>query len=212
MKNLFHPESPVMQFLSRVGSLMIVNILFLVCSLPVITAGAALTAMHKVVQNIVMEEDEGVVKTYFNAFTVNFKQATIAWLALLLFFAGMCCNGLLAITYLSGNVLLVCKCLIAFVSVFALGVGCYFFQLLPRYENTMKQHLQNAVILVVVKLPRTVVLIVLALLPLLIAYLSMQVFSYTLVYWLIIGFSCSGFFSASLVKPVFHQLENRKET
>ena len=62
MKNLFHPENPVMQFLSRVGDLIIVNALFLLCCLPVVTAGAAQAALHRVTQSMVLEEDGGVVK------------------------------------------------------------------------------------------------------------------------------------------------------
>ena len=44
MKSLFNLDNPVMQFLSRVADIMLLNMLTLVCSLPIITAGAALSA------------------------------------------------------------------------------------------------------------------------------------------------------------------------
>lgn len=65
MKNLFSLENPVMQFLSRVGEMMIANVLFLVCSLPIVTGGAALTALNRGMQNIAFGEDTGVVKPFF---------------------------------------------------------------------------------------------------------------------------------------------------
>lgn len=169
-----------MQFLSRVGEMMIANVLFLVCSLPIVTGGAALTALNRVMQNIAFGEDTGVVKPFFQAFRDNFRQATIGWLILLVFLAGMGGNLLLAVSYLTGNALLVCKWVIGALSVWILSVGCWYFQLLVRYDNTVRQHLTNGAILAVVKLPRTLCLAALALLPALIAFVSMQVFFSTL--------------------------------
>ena len=207
MKNLFSLENPVMQFLSRVGEMMIANVLFLVCSLPIVTGGAALTALNRVMQNIAFGEDTGVAKPFFQAFRDNFRQATIGWLILLVFLAGMGGNLLLAVSYLTGNALLVCKWVIGALSVWILSVGCWYFQLLARYDNTVRQHLTNGAILAVVKLPRTLCLAALALLPALIAFVSMQVFFSTLVYWLVLGFGFGGFLSASLLIPVFRQME-----
>jgi len=207
MKNLFSLENPVIQFLSRVGEMMIANALFLLCSLPVLTGGAALTALNRVMQNIALGEDGGVVKPFFRAFRDNFRQATVGWLMLLVFLAGMGGNLLLALSYLTGNALLVCKWVLGALALWILSVGCWYFQLLARYDNTVRQHLTNGAILTVVKLPRSLGLAALALLPALIAYASMQVFLSTLVYWLMLGFAFGGFLSASLMTPVFRQME-----
>lgn len=59
MEKLFSLENSVMQFLSRAGEMMIANVLFLVCSLPIVTGGAALTALNRVMQNIAFGEDTG---------------------------------------------------------------------------------------------------------------------------------------------------------
>ena len=60
MKGLFSMDNPFMQFLARVGEMILANFLFLICSIPVVTCGAALTAMNKVTQNIAYNEDKGV--------------------------------------------------------------------------------------------------------------------------------------------------------
>lgn len=207
MKNLFTPENPLMQFLSRVGDMMLANLLFLVCCVPLVTIGAAWTALNRVMQSIALREDIGVVKPFFRAFSENFRQATAVWLLLLVFFAGMGGNLLLALSYLTGNALLACKWIIGVLTVWILAVGCYSFQLLARYDNTTRQQLTNAAILTVVKLPRTLGLTLLAILPVLLAYVSMEVFVSTLVFWLILGFAFSSFLSASLLTPVFRQME-----
>ena len=59
-----------------------------------------------------------------------------------------------------------------------------------------------------VKLPRTVGLLLLSALPLVVMVLSIETFLKTLVFWLAIGFGFTAYMSANLLKPVFTELEN----
>ena len=72
----------------------------------------------------------------------------------------------------------------------------------------MRKLAVNALILAVVKLPRTVVLLLLSALPLVVMVLSIETFLKTLVFWLAIGFGFTAYMSANLLKPVFTELEN----
>lgn len=207
MKNLFHLDNPFMQFLARVGDMILANFLFLVCSVPIVTLGASLTALHKITQDIAGDKDSGIFKPFFRAFRENFKQATIAWLLLLVFFVGMGCNLLLVASYLSGNAAVVCKGLLGFLVIFILAVAAYLFPLITRYENDLKTHLINAAILAIVKLPRTIVMVFLNILPLLIMYFSMQTFFSTFVFWLVIGFGFTSYITSTLLMPVFREME-----
>lgn len=207
MRNLFRLDNPVMQFLSRVCDLMIVNVLFWLCCLPVVTVGASLTALHKVTQSIVLNEDGGVVKPFFRAFRGNFRQATAGWLVLAVFLAGLAADLLLAQAYLTGNSLLVCRWLCLVLGVVVLSISVYYFHLVARYENTVRQHAMNAAILALVKLPRTVLMVLLTLLPVLVLLISIQTFVSTLIFWVILGFSFVSYLQSCLLRPVFHQLE-----
>ena len=93
--------------------------------------------------------------------------------------------------------------------VVVLVLAAYIFPLMARYSNTLRQHATNALILAVVKLPRTVGLVLLSALPLLILALSIQTFLNTLVFWLAIGFGFTGYMSSTLLRPVFRELENQ---
>ena len=44
----FNLDSPVMVFLSKVANLMILNVLTIICCIPIFTAGAAITALYYV--------------------------------------------------------------------------------------------------------------------------------------------------------------------
>ena len=208
MKELFNIESPFMQLLTRVGDLIIVNFLFLVCCTPLVTIGASAAALHKVTQAIVLDEDNGIVKTFFRAFRDNFRQATALWLMVVVFAAAMVCNYLLIGTFVAGMAGTVLKGVLVLAAVVVLLLAAYMFPLMVRYTNTMRQHAVNALILSVVKLPRTVALVLLSGLPILILCLSLETFVSTMVFWLTIGFAFTGYMSAVVLKPVFRELED----
>ena len=207
MKEMFSLDNPLVQFLARVGEMILVNTLFLLCCIPVITIGAALTALQKVTQNIAGDAPGGVWRTYWQSFRRNFRQATAAWLVILVFFVGMFCNLMLVISYFTGNTALILKWVLGIIVVMLLGTAVYLFPLIARYENPLRLHAQNAGILAVVKLPRTLLMIVLNLLPLIIAFFSLQTFLSTLVFWLTLGFGFVSYLCSILLSPVFREME-----
>ena len=73
-------ENIVVRVLNKLADLLILNLLFLVTSLPVFTIGAGLAAMYTVSLRSVRYGDGYVAKVYFQAFRRNFRQATAAWL------------------------------------------------------------------------------------------------------------------------------------
>ena len=207
MKDFFNIDSPFMQLLTRVGDLIIVNVLFLVSCVPIVTIGAAIAALHKVAQDIVHDTDNGIFKTFFRAFRDNFKQATALWLMMLVFAAAMGCNYMLIAGFVAGTLATVLKGALVVAIGLVLVMAAYMFPLMVRYTNTLRELATNALILAVVKLPRTVGLFLLSCMPLLILALSLETFLNTMVFWLTIGFGFTAYMSASLLKPVFAELE-----
>lgn len=84
MGKLFNIDSPVMRFLGKVADLMILNLVTLVCCIPIVTIGASLTAMHYVLLKMVRDRECYIVRSFFKSFKANFKQATVIWLIILL--------------------------------------------------------------------------------------------------------------------------------
>lgn len=205
MRGLFNLDSPIMQFLSRVGDIILLNLLTIVCSLPILTAGAALAALHKVCQDIVFETDCGIVKPFFQAFRGNFRQATLAWIGQLLVAATMLFDAILVVTYFHGN--LVMYVLMVMLAVLLLGVCCYLTPLIARYSNTLRRHLTNAVVLTLAKLPRTLILEAVAALPVLLLVFSPDTFARTAVLWVILGIGVQALAQEYVLRGVFRQLE-----
>ena len=75
----FNVDNPVWRFIRKIGYLWILNILWVVTSLPIITIGASTTAL--IFACMKLRDDEGYPTiNYFKSFKENFRQATIIWL------------------------------------------------------------------------------------------------------------------------------------
>ena len=212
MRNLFNYENPFIQFLVRVGDLIILNVLFILCSAPVVTLGASLTALHRVTQNMLFEQEEPLLKAFFRAFRQNFKQSTLAWLVELVVIVSLVCDVLLVMAYFDGGLAKAMYILVAVLAILVVGVFSYLMPLIARYENGMRQQVNNAVVLAIIKLPKTLLLVFLNLLPVILVLISVPVFVQTLIFWVVIGFAFVSFIESSILKPVFQQLEKGNES
>ena len=76
LKNIFDMENPVMRAMGIAADLLILNALTVLCCLPVLTAGAAYTALNDVALRIVRGDDPYPVRTYFRSFRRNLKQGS----------------------------------------------------------------------------------------------------------------------------------------
>lgn len=209
MKGLFNLDNPLMQLLSRVGDLIVLNVLTLLCSLPILTAGAAQAALHRVCQDMAFDTDSGVIGPYFRAFRVNFRQATILWLGELVLAAILVWDVLLITAYLGGSAWM--YILMGILALLAALICAYLMPLIARYDNTLRQHLNNAVVLALMKLPTSLLLAALNLLPLLLALISLNLFFQVLIFWVLLGFALVAYIQELLLRRVYTQMEKRND-
>lgn len=199
-------DSPFMRVLNRVGDLMIMNLLVIICCLPVITAGAAFTAMHYVFLKMVRDEEGYLVRGFFKSFKENFKQATAIWLLMLLVIAVYVGDALIfnysGLTFPKGIEIAVIA-----VAVLLVMIGVYVFPLLARFENSVKNTLKNAMILAFANLPKTLLMVACYILPAVIAYFS----NYALLFVFLFGISAPAFAAAWLYSGIFKKLEPETE-
>lgn len=207
---LFRHDSPIMRFLSDLGDHMLLNTLFVLCSLPIVTIGCSLTAAFKVVRLLADKSCDHVVPQFFRAFRENFRQSTALWCPSLLAY------GLLVLYYgMSGDNS------VPYMKVWLLGafcicvlltaVLCYAFPLISRYENSLIQHVRNAAVLAVTNLSRTLLLMVISIFPVLMFVLLPGVFFYILPLWVILLFSMLTRACVGLIRPLFRSIEGETE-
>ena len=83
LQGIFNYDNPVWRFIGKLGDLMILNILWVICSIPIFTMGASTTAVYYVTMKLVRGDDGYTLRNYFKSFKENFKQATVIWLLML---------------------------------------------------------------------------------------------------------------------------------
>ncbi|WP_296138296.1 DUF624 domain-containing protein [uncultured Tessaracoccus sp.] len=74
------PDSGLSHALRQFADAVVVNVLLVVCSLPVITVGAALVAAHRVMLDAVDEVDGHAGRRFLRAFASHWRPATVVWL------------------------------------------------------------------------------------------------------------------------------------
>ena len=211
MKKLFDLENPVFQVISRLTDLTVLGLLCLACCVPVVTFGPAVTALFRAVYDLTLERGGGAVKTYFRAFRDNFKQAAAAGLLGLLVLAALVCDFLLLKLYHQGTAYTALFAAVAVLAVPAGGALCYVFPLIARYENTLREHARNALILSIRYFPKTLAMLFIRLLPLLTFWFMPVTFIQTLLLWILFAPGFSAQADAFLLRPVFEKLEAKPE-
>ena len=80
MNSIFSYDSKPMQILMFLGDLIILNILFILCCLPVFTIGAAQAGLHTGIKVLLDKEDDtSVSAAFFRGFSTGFGTVTLAW-------------------------------------------------------------------------------------------------------------------------------------
>ena len=91
--SFFSYESRFSQVLLKICFGCWLNLLWMICSIPIVTIGASTTALYDVTLRIAEEREENVTKQFFTAFKRNFAQATRLWLILLAVGALLAADG-----------------------------------------------------------------------------------------------------------------------
>lgn len=149
----FSYESKFSQLLLKLCYACYLNLLWFVCSIPIVTIGASTTALYYAALKVVRDEDSHVGAAFFRSFRQNFRQATVLWLILLGVGAFLGLDGyiLYHLRQTSSGTMAVLWTLIL-AMVIAVGVVYvivleYVFPLLASVSNTNKAMLKNAFLL-----------------------------------------------------------------
>lgn len=158
--SLFDLDNPILRFLSRLVDLVVLNAIFIISCIPVVTIGAALTALYYVCINDWDPQNARIFEKYIRSFKQNFKQSTIIWLLMLLAGVIIGTDAWFSITQWqsTGNGLYRVGIVICMIGLLAyLSIFTFIWPLLAKFENTTGKMIQNAFSMAVAHLPKTVI-------------------------------------------------------
>lgn len=204
-------DNPVFRTMGWLGDIVLLNLLWVVCCIPVVTAGASTTALLTVARKMVAGDDCRVWKSFFQAFCRNWKQATALWLLLAAVGALFLADVFLAYRMPSaeGNLLRGTGIGLCLVWLTAAGNA---FALVARYEYAPGRVLRDALYLAARRPLSALVTIGSALwLPLLWWY-DLATALYVLPLWLLAGGAVWAVLLSATLLPAFRKIEESRHS
>ncbi|WP_096816863.1 YesL family protein [Lactococcus fujiensis] len=209
MDKLLSIDSPVMKGLTFVVNLVLLNILFILTSLPIITVGASLCALQTSIQNILHKKDSSITKNYLRIFKANFKNSTLFYLVTI---------------FLTGIMYLDFRLISRFPIVVKYGIGMtiiliilsliilmsYYYAYIGRYENSIKTTLKNIGMISLQNLFQTIFLVIYNIFIIYFTFSSPASLITMIYFGTFIGFALINLGSGIIIKQVFDKIEVKK--
>ena len=207
MNSLFSYDSKLMQILMKVGDLMILNICFIFCCLPIVTIGAAQAGLYsgaKVMQD--PDDESSVFKAFLKGFFNGIGSITLAWFVFEVALAALVICSLWALTY--GSPL--------WIIIVALATFCHLTCLIPvihaRFSCKWWQLLRNAFLIALAHPIRTFGVLALTWLPVVLFMNYTYYFMMVAPIWLTLYFSTAHLFAFNFMrKPMEGLIEDFKK-
>ena len=206
----FTPDSKFMVLCGKFVSLVQINLLWLLCTVPLFTAGAATCAMLSCLTAMKKEEETGF-KAFFRFFSRHFRQATILWL-LMVFLGVMLGLDYRLVAYMDFPGRMAVIGVICFCGLGLILVSGLIFPLLVRYPGSLRDTVVNAVLLSLAHLPKMLLITGMNLLPLLLLVVLPQVFVFFSFLLPVCGFSLIALYDLTVADKIFAAVEDRQES
>ena len=207
MWNVFSPDSELGSLLNKLWDLLILNLLAILCCIPVVTIGSSMTALSSTCLQM-QEGQVPVCKTYFHAFCANFKQSTVTWIMMFLILQLILINYAILLKTQpvwradAEIVLLILAVLTVMSMKWSFGLQAYF-------ENDIRQTAKNSVLLSLAYLFYSLAIIALDCIPVVLFLLVDSNVAFFMV--LLYGVSIPGYISSLLMKKAFLKLQKQQE-
>lgn len=203
MGRFFNMDNKFFVFMGRLADLCMLNILCIICCIPVITAGASLTALYYVTLKMARNEESYIFRSFFKSFKQNFRQATVINLIMLAAAALLYLDTRItkAMADPMGKILAMIFALFTMIYVIIL---LYLYPVLAKFYNSVKNTFKNALLMGVRHLPYTFLMLAVCASPLLILFIpSFQVQMFLILVLILIGPALAAYCNSHFFVRIF---------
>ncbi len=202
--NLFSYESKPMQMLMYLGDLIILNVIYVICSIPLFTVGAAQAGMYTALRVLSDPEDDSApVAAFFRGFVNGFGQVTIAWCLMSLLMAVVVFFGWWGID--NGLPVWIALCAVCVVALFQSMLPLFHSQ----FSCTAMQLIRNTFLMVIPHPLRSLCVAILICLPVVVALWDLFFFMSLGIVWFALYYSFGCLFAGTIMKKPFASLIKR---
>lgn len=210
MGGFFDYDNRVWRFVGKFKDLFFLNVLWLVCSIPVVTIGASSTAVYYVTLKLVRDEEGYTVRSFIKSFKENLRQATVLWLLLLLTGCILSADFFFFIrVYREQSVIrgILLSVLMVIALLYA-SISLYVFPLQSRFCNPVRRTLLNSFFISIRHLPYTIGMLCMDV----ILILSVFLIPPLLIIWVLFGFPMIAFVNSYLLVRILEKYMPKEDT
>ena len=201
--NIFSSDGWFARIFGTIGDIIVVNILFIICSIPIFTMGASMSAMYyTLLKKQRTGETGGIIKLFFKGFKDNFKKSTIAWLLFLLIaFVFSLDFNLFGKGGPQENKPMYYTSVIFFILICFIAI--YLFPVISAFENSLKNLIIQSIYMAAKNFIFTILIMILYTLPAYFLLASPQVFMVGIFILIVCGFGLIAYVSSFMFIKAF---------
>lgn len=199
-------DNPFFEFMGNIGDWILLNLLFVLTSIPIITVGMSLTSLYRIVLRRMRGENNYVVREYFKVCKEEWKKSTVMW-SFFLLAAVLLQFDLMYMKYMWKWFSIAIWVIVIIVG----SVFSYAFPLQARLENRIKNTLINALVLSVKYFPYTVCIVLLNAIPVLCLASGVFATRMAMPVYFFFGFALTARINCIFFNKVFYQFMNKNE-
>lgn len=195
---MYQEQHIIIQILTHIFDFILLNILWLLTSIPVVTLGAATAALYSVMMSVAEKKEGYIIKDYWKAFCRNFKQSTVVWILLL--FLGACLwFDLTFIGVVPGLFRQIGTVVLGAVLIFYFMECIFVFPLIAKFENSTGNMIKNALLIPVSRLPYALMILFMTGAAIIVTFLNQMTIMIGAVIWSAIGVSVLSYANSLLL-------------
>lgn len=207
--NIFQYESKFNQIFLQLADMIILNVLYVLCCIPIFTIGAAQAGLFTGIRVMLdKEDDSSVAKAFFRGFKSGFKSITIVSTTYLLILAALVAvlYAVLVLMFAGGSKLPAILCAVALCIVYILHsiIGPFH----ATFGCTTRQLFRNSFFVAMAYPLRAILVAVLMLLPLAVLFIWPHIFLGGLIAIIALYYSVAYLLCFNILKKPFQSLKD----
>ena len=197
-------DTPLFHFLGTLFDFVVLNFIFLLSCIPIITIGPALSALYYVVLKEVRGEHGYVVSSYFRAFKENLLNSTLTFViyAIMLLVLVFNLAFWFQISTILGNIIF---CILIILTIIYILSFIYVFALNARFEASIKNTIKNSILIALSNPTQSLILLAIFAVSIALTYILPEF----RIFLLLFGFSFITYCAAFSINRVFALYENQ---
>ena len=211
-KRAFDKDNPFNLFLTRVGTLIVANFLFVIGCIPIVTVGVSLSALNAVMFDFQRNDDVKVSNVFFKAYKENFISGIVGFILC----SGFLSMGLVGLFWSLGtkNIALLFGGFIIFgaMTFASLCFLAFYFGVISRYKNDLPSQVKNGLVVGIVYVRWGVLIWLLWLLAIGPFIILPEIIIYAAPVFAMLGFSLLAYITARIYRRVFRLVDDREIT